>query len=464
MSSSGAESEETEWTKANLQKLLAAIKTNIPDRERMTAYPKGLKSVNWDKVAFPPFSPKACQEKWMQIFQKMRKIRTLTELIDEAEGVVSNPVPNSKIHPELPKRPGPPNSIFYEENWAKFHEKHPNMSRKKLFKRVLKKYQALPDEEKDQYVEKFKVAKEEYNRRMLEFSKHYTEDPKHKYKKHMKRKRVTADAPDQDKQESKAASDLPPKPPFNGYNLFCKEQRASTTGFSGNNYVSMWAQRWRDLTEQQKDEYTTRCKELQRQYSAQLSDYLNKFDAQKQQQILDENGLKAPKMRRGTRKRTKDLPGEPRKPSQCGNAVFFQTQMERLKDKIPNSRERFTKVSQLWHGLSDKEKEHYKQEVQKNIQKYKMELRKWFKTLTATEQAAYRKHNSSKLKFLDVKPTEDDDDREGARVAVHRPSDSEDEDIEYISSSSSDEEEDFTKFEIQELEEDDDDVIMFKVY
>lgn len=93
-----------------------------------------------------------------------------------------------------------------------------------------------------------------------------------------------------------------------------------------------------------------------------------------------------------------------------------------------------------------------------------MELRKWFKTLTATEQAAYRKHNSSKLKFLDVKPTEDDDDREGACVAVHRPSDSEDEDIEYISSSSSDEEEDFTKFEIQELEEDDDDVIMFKVY
>lgn len=48
----------------------------------------------------------------------------------------------------------------------------------------------------------------------------------------------------------------------NGYNLFCKEQLTSMAGVSKNAYVSVWAQRWRDLTERQRDEYSARCKEV----------------------------------------------------------------------------------------------------------------------------------------------------------------------------------------------------------
>lgn len=55
-----------------------------------------------------------------------------------------------QIHLRVPKRPSPPNAIFHEENWAKFHEKHPKMGRQKLFTFISKKYQALPDEEKVQ--------------------------------------------------------------------------------------------------------------------------------------------------------------------------------------------------------------------------------------------------------------------------------------------------------------------------
>lgn len=61
-----------DWTKANLQKLLAAMKTSIPENDRMSAYNKGLKTVDWNKVAFPPFSPEECQDKWREIFQKVR--------------------------------------------------------------------------------------------------------------------------------------------------------------------------------------------------------------------------------------------------------------------------------------------------------------------------------------------------------------------------------------------------------
>lgn len=61
----------TEWTAANLQKLLAAMKNSITSRDRRYSYIRGLKSLDWNKVAFPPFSAEECQEKWTGILLKV---------------------------------------------------------------------------------------------------------------------------------------------------------------------------------------------------------------------------------------------------------------------------------------------------------------------------------------------------------------------------------------------------------
>lgn len=68
----------TGWTNANLQKLLAAMKTIIPKEDRGQAYTRGLKAMDWKTVAFPPFSPEACQKKWGEILQKVGHSLTLS--------------------------------------------------------------------------------------------------------------------------------------------------------------------------------------------------------------------------------------------------------------------------------------------------------------------------------------------------------------------------------------------------
>lgn len=68
----------TEWTKENFQKLFAAMKSNIPKRYRMFAYSKAQKALDWKKVAFPPFSPEECQEKWGEILQKVNHTYTFS--------------------------------------------------------------------------------------------------------------------------------------------------------------------------------------------------------------------------------------------------------------------------------------------------------------------------------------------------------------------------------------------------
>lgn len=53
--------------------------------------------------------------------------------------------------------------------------------------------------------------------------------------------------------------------------------------------------------------------------------------------------------------------------------------MELLKEEFPNSNERFIKVNQMWRDLSVKEKQCYKQQLTEKLQKYSLDLQKWFK-------------------------------------------------------------------------------------
>uniref|UniRef100_A0A3B5ABQ7 Putative upstream-binding factor 1-like protein 3/5 n=1 Tax=Stegastes partitus TaxID=144197 RepID=A0A3B5ABQ7_9TELE len=351
MSDDKMETEEPGWTRADLQKLLGAMKASIPENEKMDCYTNGLKRLDWNKVAFPPFSPEACKQKWTNMLKKMSKVRTLTELIVRAEDVIADPAHNRK-------------------------------------------------------------------------GEEFTEDEE----------------------------GLPPRPPPAGYNLFCKEQLMCMTGSSGKTKVKACAQRWRVLSSTEKDKYRTNCKELNRQYRMKLNEYLQRFDKEKQEQILKKNGIKRPKKRKSRNEESlvEEPPGEPKMPSLSGNVIFFKNQMELLKEKIPGPKERLAEASRMWMDLSTKQKEYYAIKVDEKKKKYSLELQKWFKTLTAAEQESYLTRHPKKHQYLKVKLT-DVFVRKEPRLS--QPSDSEDDDIEFS------EEESCWEYEEEEEEEDEEDVM-----
>ncbi|XP_073345841.1 nucleolar transcription factor 1-like isoform X3 [Pagrus major] len=408
--------ESTDWTKVNLQKLLTAMKTSYPDEYRSDAYITGLKAMDWEKVAFLPFSPEACQEKWGEILQKMRRMRTLAELIDEAEEAIANPVLNKKAR----------------------------------------------------YVEKYHLASGEHKRKTKAFRKRHPVLVKQEKSTPRKRKRVSAVTPHQGEQPQ-AAEGLPPKPPSNGYSLFCREQLPSMVGLSNRTYMSVWAQRWKGLTKREKDEYSIRHAELQKQYTKELNEYLMTFNEEEQKKILNEHGIKAPKVIKRERQVIKRLPGEPKMPSRSGNVIFCQDQMQLMREKFPNARERFRRVNQMWKELSNQEKLRYKDKVNEKLIKYTKKLQKWLKTLTAEEQHDYWRSNPSKRQYLNPKQLRRRtlERKETVQIVqiVHRPSDSEDEEME--DSDCDEPENNLKEVEEEEEEEEDDDeedVAMFDVY
>ncbi|KAI4807440.1 hypothetical protein KUCAC02_027247 [Chaenocephalus aceratus] len=248
------------------------------------------------------------QKEMGRYLQKLQKLRTLAEILVEAEDVISNPLMNTKIHPDHPKRPTPPNAIFCEENWVSYHNKHPDIGRTTLFRRLANKYQALPDEEKAQYEEKFNLAAVEYKNKKKEFKKQYESRP------NKKRKKLSDDSTDQMQEEEQIedAICMPPKPPFNGDNISCKEQ--PMTGLPNNVNTSVWQKILKAngiKTPKIHPDHPKRPTPP----NAIFCEENWTFDQEEQQKILKANGIKTPKRHVKTKKVPKKIPGEPKKPS-----------------------------------------------------------------------------------------------------------------------------------------------------
>lgn len=208
------QTEDCEWTSEDHKKLLQAMKDNISERDRMYAYVKGQRSLDWNKIAFHPHSSQACKEKWTQISHKLRKVRTLTELIDDAEESLDNPLKNKKINPEFPKYHSAPNNIFVSEKWSKYRKKHPELKQTQLLVLLNKQYSELPDEKKAKYVKKSRDSVQEFKKNLQQFRTKFPEGPK-------KKKTRTADLDKQHEQEVLEASlessekgGPPPPPPM----------------------------------------------------------------------------------------------------------------------------------------------------------------------------------------------------------------------------------------------------------
>ncbi|CAN9509230.1 unnamed protein product [Ophioblennius macclurei] len=249
------ESEESDWTNENLHRLFTAMRTIIPEQETTQDYGVTLKTLDWSKVAFLRFSPEDCQKKWSETLNKMRKIRSLTELLDEAEDILSDTANNQKLHPQVLQRPNCATSIYFGENHAKLRKQHPKLESIMLFKLAINQFEKLPDKKKAYYLNKSHLQNEDYQSKLHQFRNNT----------YQKEKCYAATRKDENERV---------KPPQNGYNLFCREQQLSREGVPAKNLFQEWAQRWKSLSKSEQKEYAQKCKMLKLQYKTNLEKYL----------------------------------------------------------------------------------------------------------------------------------------------------------------------------------------------
>uniref|UniRef100_A0A3P8XB10 HMG box domain-containing protein n=1 Tax=Esox lucius TaxID=8010 RepID=A0A3P8XB10_ESOLU len=491
--------EDQAWGREDLKKLLDGIKENISKAIITSVYTKGERMLAWDKVAFHPYSPEMCQKKWKELSQKIRKIRSLAELVAEAECALENPFQcqNAKIHPDIPKRPTPPNSIFSKENFKTFKNKHPEMTNSELFALIRKAYTELPEPEKAKYMEKFHKEQKIYEKAKSRLSNEYSGvkqvqrdrlkkgkgplTPQGLWYRHERKMFLQAN-PDEDpgsegspksqrkpvlRKSERLLMDLadgkPDKPPWNGYNLFCKEQKSviQGKGIPADQYMVVCSQQWKTLTLSEKENYQRRCNKLKKEFEVNMNRYLCSLSEKEQQRLLVDYrksmqsstlATQRGRKRKLERKSSKpsDLPpskfvakkgGERAltdKPSLNGYTVFCSEKLAELRARSSHlSTENILKlVSRLWKKLAKKEKDRYHSMAQQQTGEQEVDLQNWLNKCTIVNAQG-----------LTVKG---------------RTSDSEDELEDDINTSSDDEEEeedDEDDEEEEEEEEEDEDVM-----
>lgn len=375
------------WSQEDMLTLLECMKNNIPSNDS-SKFKTTESHMDWEKVAFKDFSGDMCKLKWVEISNEVRKFRTLTELILDAQEHVKNPYKGKKLkkHPDFPKKPLTPYFRFFMEKRAKYAKLHPEMSNLDLTKILSKKYKELPEKKKMKYIQDFQREKQEFERNLARFREDHPdliqnakksdipEKPKtpqqlwytHEKKVYLKvrpdeimrdyiqkhpelnisEEGITKSTLTKAERQLKDKFDgRPTKPPPNSYSLYCAELMANMKDVPSTERMVLCSQQWKLLSQKEKDAYHKKCDQKKKDYEVDLLRFLESLPEEEQQRVLGEEKMLNINKKQATSPASKKPSQEAGKAKYKAREAALKAQSERKPGKLPESPKR---AEEIW--------------------------------------------------------------------------------------------------------------------
>ncbi|NXT13709.1 UBF1 factor, partial [Prunella fulvescens] len=345
------------WSQEDMLTLLECMKNNLPSNDG-SKFKTTESHLDWEKVAFKDFSGEMCKMKWMEISNEVRKFRTLTELIMDAEEHVKNPYKGKKLkkHPDFPKKPLTPYFRFFMEKRAKYAKLHPEMSNLDLTKILSKKYKELPEKKKMKYIQDFQREKQEFERNLARFR------PRHFFAFFF---------------AIFLYFFIPlffldftplPSPLALGFQATTKEVKESL------------GKQWSQLSDKKRLKWIHKALEQRKEYEEIMRDYIQKHP----ELNISEEGITRSTLTKAERQLKDKFDGRPTKPPPNSYSLYCAELMANMKD-VPST-ERMVLCSQQWKLLSQKEKDAYHKKCDQKKKDYEIELLRFLESLPEEEQ------------------------------------------------------------------------------
>ncbi|XP_026181269.1 nucleolar transcription factor 1 [Mastacembelus armatus] len=358
-----ATTQEQVWAQDDLLKLLEAMKVALPQKD-LTKYKTSESHLDWQKVAFNSYTAEMCKQKWQEVSKEIRKFRTLTELIVDAQDYIKNPYKGKKIkkHPDFPKKPLTPYFRFFMEKRAKYAKLHPEMSNLDLTKILSKKYRELPEKKKKKYVDDFLRDKQTFVQSMMKFREQH---------------------PDLVESMTKKGSNVPEKPKTPQQLWYNHEKKAFLKGHpdaTTKDIKDSLGKQWTQLSDKKRLKWITKSLEQQKQYGETMREYIQQHPElnMTQEDIVKSTLTKA-------ERHLKDKSdGRPDKPPPNGYSMFCAELMSSMKD-VPST-ERMVMCSQRWKLLKQGEKDSYQKRCEQRKKEYEIEMNRFLSSLSEEEQ------------------------------------------------------------------------------
>ncbi|KAK7167439.1 hypothetical protein R3I94_001746 [Phoxinus phoxinus] len=350
------------WEQSDLLKLLDVMKVNLPDKD-LSKYKTSESHLDWEKVAFNSYSGEMCKQKWLEVSREIRKFRTLSELIFDAQDYVKNPYKGKKLkkHPDFPKKPLTPYFRFFMEKRAKYAKLHPEMSNLDLTKILSKKYKELPERKKEKYVKDFLREKESFMISMMKFRQ---------------------DHPDLLENVNKK-SNVPEKPKTPQQLWYSHEKKAFLKGrpdATTKDIKDSVAKQWPQLSDKKRMKWIMKSLEQHKLYEGTMREFIQQHP---ELNITEEDIVKST-LTKAERQLKDKFDGRPDKPPSNGYSMFCAELMSSMKD-VPST-ERMVMCSQRWKLLKQSEKDAYQKRCEQKKKEYEVEMNRYLLSISEEEQ------------------------------------------------------------------------------
>ncbi|MBN3323510.1 UBF1 factor, partial [Atractosteus spatula] len=349
------------WSKEDLLRLLDSMKVILPQND-LGRFKTTESHLDWNKVAFDHYSAEMCKQKWLEISHAIRKFRTLTELINDAQDHVKNPYKGKKLkeHPDFPKKPLTPYFRFFTEKRAKYAKLHPEMSNLDLTKVLSINYTFVVFLLKLKYMQEFKKEREEFQRSMMKFREEHPELI-----------------------ESKKRSDVPEKPKTPQQLWFSHEKKIFLKLHPGATIKDIkegLGKQWSQLTDKKRLKWINKSLEQKKLYE----EVMREFIQQHPELNMTEEGINKSTLTKAERQLKDKFDGRPPKAPPNGYSMFCAELMTRMKD-VPST-ERMVICSQEWKLLSQDKKDEYQKRCEVRKKEYEIEMTHFLCSISEEEQ------------------------------------------------------------------------------
>lgn len=409
--------EERLWERNDIDQLLDRLTSLVPGEDSVR-YNTQADRMDWEKIRFGTHTAEECKSQWNLIITKVRRFRTMTELLIDAKQWSKQPWTSfnkkQSKHPDMPKKPLTPYFRYFMEKRAKYSQQHPDLSMTEISMVLAQRYRALPDKKKQKYIDAYNKESEEHKVLLQKFK---TDHPD-----------LYMD--DMDKRDHRAGlkgmgigAMAPPKTsnPMTIY-IECKseEHRKKENSLSKKELHDLYKMKWAELPDSKKLKYINKAVEAKTKYDEVMKIYC--IDHPNYQPKLVKSFLNK------YEQKIKDKhEGKPEKPPPNGYGLFTSQVLSKLTD-IP-SNERMAEVSRRWKALKEEDRNKFNINAVQKMTEFKVAMQAYLRKLPEAEREKLAldgkklpnaKVNAARFKGLDEQSKDHAESNEAANAAAFR--------------------------------------------
>ncbi|KAH9489979.1 hypothetical protein Btru_035424 [Bulinus truncatus] len=347
------------WTEEETMSLIKQI-VDATSGNNNKSYKTVESSLDWESIQVNDKSVEDCKKIYQQLINKVRKFRTMSEIMSDASALLQEGGFNAELYPDCPKKPVTAYSIFVQKRSKMLT----GLNFQELTAQLSQEWKNLPVEKKEVYKKKYLKKKEKYDEDMKAFVEKH---PNYKSKHH-----INVDVKSKVKPKPQ-----PPVPSKLYYMSRLSQVQGKHPEMSRPDAIKHCLNKYRSLSDKRKLKWITKARDAMPAYLQECEEYIkeqpdSKFEPSELHLTKDEQRV---------------LESSRGKPTPPPKNFFLYYQKLKKEDiaSVPFV-ERSTHLSHLYHQQSPEETKQLEDKYIEMVQNYIEQYQAFYDSLSEEDK------------------------------------------------------------------------------